>query len=55
VQSETYSLAEGERFFKKHGYIPANHAYIIRRDIYRKYLWLAFNLYKAFVKAKNLA
>jgi 4,5-dihydroxyphthalate decarboxylase len=48
-------IAEGERFFKKHGYIPANHTYIIRGDIYRQYPWLAFNLYKAFVAAKELA
>jgi 4,5-dihydroxyphthalate decarboxylase len=48
-------IAEGERFFKKHGYIPANHAYIIRGDVYRQYPWLAFNLYKAFVKAKEIA
>jgi 4,5-dihydroxyphthalate decarboxylase len=48
-------IAEGKRFFKKHAYIPANHAYIIRGDIYRKYPWVAFNLYTAFVKAKELA
>ena len=48
-------IAEGTRFFKKHGYIPANHAYVIRGDIYRKYPWLAFNLYQAFVAAKELA
>jgi 4,5-dihydroxyphthalate decarboxylase len=48
-------IAEGERFFKKHGYIPANHAYIIRGDVYRQYPWLAFNLYSAFVKAKEIA
>ena len=48
-------IAEGERFFKKHGYIPANHAYIIRGDVYRQYPWLAFNLYKAFVEGKELA
>lgn len=48
-------ITEGTRFFKKHGYIPANHAYIIRGDIYRTYPWLALNLYKAFVKAKELA
>lgn len=47
-------ITEGTRFFKKHGYIPANHTYIIRGDIYRTYPWLAFNLYKAFVKAKEL-
>jgi 4,5-dihydroxyphthalate decarboxylase len=49
------SMAEGVRFFKKHGYIPANHAYVIRGDIDRKYPWLAFNLYKAFVAAKQWA
>src|SRR2546425_466978 len=48
-------LAEGARFFKKHGFAPVNHAYIIRGDIYRKYPWVAFNLYAAFVKAKALA
>ncbi|HKT19790.1 MAG TPA: hypothetical protein VJR47_17195 [Stellaceae bacterium] len=48
-------IAEGSRFFKQHGYIPANHAYVIRGDIYRKSPWLAFNLYKAFVAAKEIA
>lgn len=48
-------MAEGARFFKKYGFIPVNHAYIIRGDIHRKYPWVAFNLYTAFVKAKALA
>ena len=48
-------IAEGTRFVKKHGYIPANHAYVIRGDVYRKHPWLALNLYKAFVEAKELA
>lgn len=48
-------MGEGERFFQKHGYIPANHAYVIRGDVHRQHPWLAFNLYKAFVKAKELA
>jgi 4,5-dihydroxyphthalate decarboxylase len=48
-------MAEGERFFKAHGYIPANHAYVIRGDVHRQYPWLAFNLYKAFAKAKEIA
>lgn len=47
-------ISEGARFFKKHGFIPPNHTYIIRGDIDRKYPWLAFNLYSAFVKAKSL-
>jgi 4,5-dihydroxyphthalate decarboxylase len=46
-------MAEGKRFFDQHGYIPANHAYVIRGDIYRQHPWLAFNLYKAFVAAKE--
>jgi 4,5-dihydroxyphthalate decarboxylase len=48
-------MAEGERFYRAHGYIPANHTYVIRGDVDRKYPWLAFNLYTAFVKAKQLA
>ena len=48
-------IEEGARFFKDHGYIPANHAYVIRGDVYRKYPWLAFNLYKAFIAAKEMA
>jgi len=48
-------IAEAARFFKKYGFLPANHAYMIRGDIYQKYPWVAFNLYTAFVKAKALA
>jgi len=48
-------IAEGTRFFKKYGFIPPNHTYIVRGDIHRKYPWVAFNLYTAFVKAKALA
>jgi 4,5-dihydroxyphthalate decarboxylase len=49
------TIAEGARFFRAHGYIPANHTFIIRGDVHRKYPWLAFNLYAAFQKAKDLA
>ncbi|TAJ82064.1 hypothetical protein EPO44_17595 [bacterium] len=48
-------IAEGRRFFKRHGFVPVNHAYIIRGDIHRKYPWVAFNLYSGFAKAKALA
>ena len=48
-------LGEGARFYREHGFIPANHTYIIRGDVHRKYPWLAFNLYTAFVKAKEYA
>ena len=34
-------MAEAARFYKKHGFLPVNHAYIIRGDIYKKYPWLA--------------
>ena len=44
--------AEGKRFFQKWGFLPVNHAYTIRRDVYDKYPWIAFNLYSGFVKAK---
>jgi 4,5-dihydroxyphthalate decarboxylase len=45
-------IAEGKRFFENWGFLPVNHAYTIRGDVYRKYPWAAFNLYAAFVKAK---
>jgi 4,5-dihydroxyphthalate decarboxylase len=48
-------MAEASRFYKQHGFLPVNHAYIIRGDIYKKYPWVAFNLYTGFVKAKALA
>src|SRR3954464_6025362 len=40
-------MAEGIRFYRDHGYIPANHTYVIRGDANRQYPWLAFNLYTA--------
>ena len=46
-------MAEGTRLFQKWGFLPVNHAYIIRGDIYKKYPWAAFNLYSGFVKAKQ--
>jgi 4,5-dihydroxyphthalate decarboxylase len=46
-------IGEGKRFFETHGYIPANHCYAIRGDAYRQHPWLAFNLFAAFVKAKE--
>ncbi|MBI2986429.1 MAG: ABC transporter substrate-binding protein [Deltaproteobacteria bacterium] len=48
-------IVEGARFFKKHGYIPANNIYVIRGELYRKHPWIAFNLYDAFMKAKDWA
>ncbi|HLN85437.1 MAG TPA: hypothetical protein VK200_03225 [Candidatus Limnocylindrales bacterium] len=48
-------LAEAARFYKKHDFLPVNHAYIIRGDIYRKHPSLAESLYDGFVRAKRLA
>ena len=47
-------IAEGKRFFDKHGFIPANHTYVMRGDVYRKYPWVAINLYQAFLAAKSM-
>jgi 4,5-dihydroxyphthalate decarboxylase len=48
-------MAEGARFYKTHGFLPVNHAYIVRGDVHKKYPWVAFNLYTGLVKAKALA
>jgi 4,5-dihydroxyphthalate decarboxylase len=46
---------ESTRFVKKHGFVPANHGYAIRGDIYREYPWVAFNFFKACLLAKEVA
>ena len=46
-------MAEAARFQKKHGFLPVNHTYIIRGDIYRKHPWVAFNLYTGFVQSQG--
>ena len=48
-------IAEAKRFFTEHGFVPVNHAYIIRGDVYREHPWVAVKLYDAFVKAKAMA
>jgi len=48
-------MAEGARFYRKHGFLPVNHAYIIRGDIHRQFPWLAAKLHDGFVRAKALA
>ena len=45
-------VAEGKRFFEKHGYMPANHTYLIRGELARKHPSLASNLYQAFLESK---
>ena len=48
-------IAEGRRFVEAHGFIPSNHIMVIRREVHERYPWLAFNLYAATKKAKQLA
>ena len=48
-------MAEAKRFFTKYGFVPVNHTYIVRGDVYRAHPWVAVNLYAAFVKAKAYA
>ena len=48
-------IAEGKRYFDAHGYIPANHTYIVRGEVLRKNPGLATQLYRAFREAKAIA
>ena len=48
-------ITEGRRFFEAHGFIPINHTYVIRGDVFREHPWVALNLYKAFLEAKKVA
>ena len=48
-------IAEAKRFFNAHGFVPVNHTYIIRGDVYREHPGIALKLFDAFVKAKAYA
>jgi 4,5-dihydroxyphthalate decarboxylase len=48
-------IAEARRFVAKHGFVPVNHTYILRGDVYRGHPGLAKTLYDAFVAAKAQA
>jgi 4,5-dihydroxyphthalate decarboxylase len=48
-------IAEARRFYAAHRFVPVNHTYIIRGDVYRQHPWVAVKLYDGFVKAKVLA
>lgn len=46
--------AEGARFYKTHGFVPVNHTYVIRGDVHRGHPWVALNVYKAMLEAKQI-
>ena len=48
-------IDEAKRFVAKHGFVPVNHTYIIRGDVYREQPGIAVKLYQAFVAAKEQA
>jgi 4,5-dihydroxyphthalate decarboxylase len=48
-------ISEARRFIAKHGFVPVNHTYIIRGDVYREHPDAAVRLYDAFVRAKTHA
>jgi 4,5-dihydroxyphthalate decarboxylase len=48
-------LAEGQRFFSAHGFVPVNHTYVVRGDIARDHPWVPFNIYEGMLRAKDVA
>lgn len=48
-------IAEGMRFYRAHGYVPANHMYMIRGSFAREHPQLIANLYRAFCESKATA
>jgi len=49
------ATAEGKRFYEAHGYIPANHTYMVRGSLAREHPVLVANLYRAFRASKSHA
>lgn len=48
-------LAEGQRFYRAHGFVPVNHTYVVRGDVAREHPWVPFNIYQAMLRAKDAA
>lgn len=48
-------IAEGKRFYNAHGYVPANHMYMVRGSLAREHPALVANLYRAFHESKTRA
>jgi 4,5-dihydroxyphthalate decarboxylase len=48
-------IAEAKRFVAAHGFVPVNHTYVIRGDVYRANPGVADKLYDAFLAAKARA
>lgn len=46
-------ILEGERFHAAHGYVPANHMYMIRGSLAREQPQVVASLYRAFCKASD--
>lgn len=46
--------AEGERYFGNTGFFPINHGMVVRRSLYEQHPWVALNLFRAFLAAKEL-
>jgi 4,5-dihydroxyphthalate decarboxylase len=47
--------AEARRFYAQHGYVPANHCYMLRGSLVREHPSLAADLVRAFAEAKSAA
>ena len=48
-------IGEGARFFAAHGFVPVNHTYVIKGEVYRRHPWVAIERYKAMLAAKHEA
>jgi 4,5-dihydroxyphthalate decarboxylase len=46
-------VAEGVRFFQKHGFSHINHVVIVQDDICRRHRWVPHSLFKAFMRSKE--
>jgi 4,5-dihydroxyphthalate decarboxylase len=45
---------EGIGYYRKTGYYPINHGFVVKREVYEEHSWVVLNLFNVFSKARDV-
>ncbi len=46
--------AEAHSYYRKTGFYPINHGFVVKREVYEAHPWVVLNIFNAFSKARDL-